>query len=317
MKYDKKAQNSEVLSIVKSYVDPDKKKIDVTTLKGFVQDLILRMKDIDISGMGAQLAYFFLLSFFPLLIFIVSLLPYLELKEEYVFDFIRNMVPIEVFLLAQGTITEVLTTQNGGGLIPIGILGTIWSSSKGVNALIKTLNGAYKTKPKNGLINRAFSLVFTIALIIVILLALILPIFGQHFFFALFSNFGAEGTFLDFWQMVRWIIPPLLIFIVLNLMYWIIPNTDPRLHFVTVLPGATFSTISWLILIYGFSYYVNNFGNFTSTYGSIASVIILMLWLYFTGMILIFGGVLNAAIANRTLVKRKLKKGLAVKRSRA
>lgn len=307
MKIDKKDQGPEVLSIVKSFVESDQSKIDVTTLKGFIQDLINRMKDIDITGMGAQLAYFFLLSFFPLLIFIVSLLPYLKLNEEHVFDFIQSVVPIEVFLLAQGTITEVLTRQNGGGLISIGVIGTIWSASKGVNALIKTLNGAYETKPKSGIITRAFSLLFTIALVIVILLALIVPIFGQQFIFSLFSSVGAEGSFFEFWKVVRWIIPPLLIFIVLNLMYWVIPNTDPRLHFISVLPGAIFSTISWVILIYGFSYYVNHFGNFTSTYGSIASVIILMLWLYFTGMILIFGGVLNASVANRTLVKKHLK----------
>lgn len=307
MNGEKKDENQEALSIVKSFVEPNKNQIDVTTFKGFVQDLILRMKDIDISGMGAQLAYFFLLSFFPLLIFIVSLLPYLNLNVEHVFDFIQSIVPIEVFLLAQGTLTEILTSQNGGGLISIGVIGTIWSASKGVNALIKTLNGAYETKPKSGIITRTLSLAFTIALVIVILLALILPIFSQQFIFSLFSSVGAEGTFFDFWRAVRWAIPPLLIFIVLNLMYWIIPNTDPKLKFISVLPGAIFSTISWLALIYGFSYYVNNFGNFTSTYGSIASVIILMLWLYFTGMILIFGGVLNASVANRRLVKKKFK----------
>lgn len=307
MKEEKKKQNNGVVASVKSFFDPDESKIDITTGKGFIQDLIVRMRDVDISGMGAQLAYFFLLSFFPLLIFIVTLLPYLDLDVDYVFDFLQTVVPSEVFLLTQGTLTEILTTHSGGGLLSVGVLGTIWSASRGVNALIKTLNGAYETEPKSGLINRSLSLVFTIALVVIIIIALVIPILGEHFAYSLFNYLGVEETFKDFWQLVRWIIPPVLIFLVLNLIYWIIPNTDPRLRIISVLPGALFSSIAWVTLIYGFSYYVNNFGNYASTYGSIAGVIILMLWLYFTGMILIFGGLLNATMHKRSLVKKGYK----------
>ncbi|TSI10638.1 YihY/virulence factor BrkB family protein [Lysinibacillus sp. BW-2-10] len=308
MQEQKKASQNEVLSIVNTFIDPDVSKIDVTTVKGFFQDLIIRMRDVDISGMGAQLAYFFLLSFFPLLIFIVTLVPYLDLKEEHVFDFIQTIMPAEVFMLTQGTLTEILTTHNGGGLLGIGIVGTIWSASRGVNALIKTLNHTYDTEEKSGIINRGWSLVFTIALVVVILLALLVPIFGQRYGYELFSYLGVEETFSQVWKYISWVLPPTLIFIVLALMYWIIPNTDPRLHLISVIPGALFSTVSWVILIYAFSYYVNNFGNFTSTYGSIAGVIILMLWLYFTGMILIFGGLLNASLQKRKLVKMRKRK---------
>ncbi|HWL12034.1 MAG TPA: YhjD/YihY/BrkB family envelope integrity protein, partial [Ureibacillus sp.] len=103
MREERKLQDNEVLDSVKSFVDPDESKIDVTTTKGAIQDLIVRMKDVDISGMGAQLAYFFLLSFFPLLIFIVTLVPYLNINQEEVFNFLQTIVPTEVFLLTQGT----------------------------------------------------------------------------------------------------------------------------------------------------------------------------------------------------------------------
>lgn len=307
MSEEKKESQKEVQSAVKSFIELDESKIDVTTTKGFCQDLIIRIRDIDISGMGAHLAYFFLLSFFPLLIFIVTLVPYLNLNEEHVFDFIQTIVPTEVFLLTRGTVTEILTTYNGGGLLSIGVAGTIWSASRGVNALIKTLNGAYETEPRHGFVNHAWSLVFTILLVLVILLTLLIPILGHQYSLSLFRYFGELETFSNFWNTVRWILPPVLIFIVLNLMYWIIPNTEPRLHWISVLPGAIFSTASWGVLIYVFSYYINNFGNLISTYGSITGVIILMLWLYFTGMIIIFGGVLNAAMHKRILAKRYLK----------
>ena len=286
-----------------SIFNPDESKIDITTFKGFVQEIIIRMKKVDISGMGAQLAYFFLLSFFPLLLVVVSTLPFLDINQEHVFRFIQTIVPAEVFMLTQGTIVEVLTTYNGGGVLSIGILGTLWSASRGMNAIIKTLNEAYETEPKMGIINRAWSLVFTVLLILILLLALIVPIFGQRYVYLLFDFLGVETSFVDFWNYVQWILPPLLIFIVLLLLYWVIPYTESRVHIVTVLPGTVFSTISWVVLIYGFSFYVKHFGNFTFTYGSIASVIIFMLWLYFTGMILIFGGILNAAMHKRHFAK--------------
>lgn len=286
-----------------SIFNPDESKIDITTFKGFVQEIIIRMKKVDISGMGAQLAYFFLLSFFPLLLVVVSTLPFLDINQEHVFRFIQTIVPAEVFMLTQGTIVEVLTTYNGGGVLSIGILGTLWSASRGMNAIIKTLNEAYETEPKMGIINRAWSLVFTVLLILILSLALIVPIFGQRYVYLLFDFLGVETSFVDFWNYVQWILPPLLIFIVLLLLYWVIPYTESRVHIVTVLPGTVFSTISWVVLIYGFSFYVKHFGNFTFTYGSIASVIIFMLWLYFTGMILIFGGILNATMRKRHFAK--------------
>lgn len=294
-----KKDSKKLISAVQSFLDPDLSKVDVKTTKGFFQDLIGRMRDVDISGMGAQLAYFFLLSFFPLLLFLVTLLPYLNLNIQHIFDFLQTIVPVEVFLLTQGTLVEILTTHGGGGLLSVGIIGTIWSASRGVNALIKTLNFAYDTEARPSIVNRSWSMIFTVALVVVILVALMFSIFGQKFAYSLFEYVGVEETFSSFWKLIKWALPPMLIFIVLIIMYWVVPNTTPKLHFTSVLPGAIFSTVSWVVLIYGFSYYVNHFGNLTSTYGSIASVIVLMLWLYFTGMILIFGGLLNASIQRR------------------
>jgi membrane protein len=288
------------LDIVKSYVAPKKEEIDMTTWKGFFQDLLLRIKSVDMGGMGAQLAYFFLLSFFPLIIFLVTLLPYLNLKRERIFEFLQNVIPEQVYSMVEDILTEVLNNQNGG-LLSIGILATVWSASRGVDALMKGLNKAYDVEGRAGFINRLWSLLFTVSLVIVILLALIFPIFGQQISNLIFGQLGVESTMEKLFTYVRWITPPLLIFLLLWVMYWIVPNTSPRLKILNVLPGAIFATLGWLVLTYGFSFYISNFGNFSATYGSIGGVIILMLWLYFTGMILIFGGLLNATVAKRNL----------------
>ncbi|WP_342535105.1 YihY/virulence factor BrkB family protein [Lysinibacillus sp. FSL K6-1151] len=298
----KKATMQNAFGFVKSFVSPEEESIDVMTSKGFVQDLISRLKRVEISALAAQLAYFFLLSFFPLLIFLVTLLPYLNLEMTQVYSFLVNILPDEVYKLIENTLNEILTNRNSS-LLSIGVLGTIWSASKGINALIRALNKAYDTEGRAGILDRGLSLVFTIALVIVMAVALLLPVFGQQIGHFLFSIVGIEEQFESIWHKLRWSIPPLLIFIVLMGIYWVVPNTSPRLKIMGVWPGAMFATLAWLAVTYGFSFYINNFANYSATYGSIGGVIILMLWLYFTGIIIIFGGVLNATMQKRALQK--------------
>lgn len=299
-----KDEASSKIATLKSFVEPTE--IDVTTPKGFAQDLIQRIKRADISGMGAQLAYFFLLSFFPLIIFLVTLLPYLNLQKDQVFDFMEEVMPQEVYGLTETFVGEILTKPNGG-LLSLGILGTIWSASRGVDALMKGLNRAYDVEGRAGMMNRLWALLFTLAFIAIIIIALLFPVFGQQIGNLLSTYMGIEGSFDKMWTLIRWLTPNLVIFIVMTIMYWIVPNTNPRLKFISVIPGAIFATFGWLALTYGFSFYVNHFSNFGATYGSIAGVIVLMLWLYLTGMILIVGGLLNAALLKRQKVKEAKK----------
>lgn len=298
----KKTSAKEALGVVKSFVSADVSTVDVTTPKGFVQDIVLRIQRVEISALAAQLAYFFLLSFFPFLIFLVTLLPYLNIEVEPVYSTLVNVMPNEVYRLIESTLNEILTNRNSS-LLSIGIIGTIWSASKGINALFRALNKAYDTEGRVGIVNRGLSLVFTIALVVVVGVALLLPVFGQQIGHFLFSIVGVEEQFMRFWNNIRWTMPLLLIFLVLLGLYWFIPNTDPRQKIMGVWPGAVFSTLAWLVATYGFSFYISNFGNYSATYGSIGGVIILMLWLYFTGIVLIFGAMLNATMQKRALQK--------------
>lgn len=270
---------------------------DVTKLKGFILAFLKRLKDADITGFGAQLAYFFLLALFPLLIFLLTLLPYLNFPPVLVYIVLEDLMPEQVYTMIEGTIVEVLEKRNSG-LLSIGIIGTIWSASNGVNALIKSLNRSYnKEETRPFLVARFVSVVFTLLLIFLIVVALVLPVFGKQIGLFLFSTFGLEADFLVVWNKFRTLLPPILIFSVLTLMYWILPNI--KLYLKSVLIGALFATISWLLVSYAFSYYIDNFVNYSATYGSIGGIIILMLWLYLTGILLIVGGQLNAIMQQR------------------
>lgn len=307
-----KKRGMDLLVSIRAFFSVDEEAIDILTLKGFVQDIWMRMKKVDITAQGAQLAYFFLLSFFPLLIFLVQLLPYLNLKQDMIFNFLDELMPKEVYTLIEGTLIEILSNQNTG-ILSIGIIGTIWSASAGIKALLSALNKAYDAEVRAGVIDRGLSLVLTLLLVVAILVALVVQVFGQQIGILMFSSFGVEDGFMKLWYNIRWTMPPLIIFIILLGIYWIVPNTDPRLKIFGVWPGAIFATIGWIVLSTGFSQYIDNFGNYSTTYGSIGGVIIFMLWLYFTGIMLIFGGLLNATIQRYTIEKALRRQNIYVK----
>lgn len=288
------------LAVVKFFDDVKESEInqfDVTTRMGFAKELFTRIKKVDVTGLASQLAFFFLLSLFPLLIFLITLLPYLNLDEGQLFIFIRDFAPLSVSLLIENTLGEVLSDRNGG-LLSIGALATIWSASKGMNALSKALNLSYfTTETRSFIVSRSMSIVFTIMLIAVLVVALVLPVFGQQIGFVVFSYLGFEEGFFQVWNQLRWIVPPILIFLVFSFIYWLVPNL--KIHFTSVLPGAAFSTIGWIFTSLAFSYYVGNFANYSSTYGSIGAIIVLMMWLYFSGIILMLGGQINAVMTER------------------
>lgn len=283
---------------------------DVTTSKGFFQELLARIQRVDVTALGAQLAFFFLLALFPLLIFMVTLLPYLNLPEDQLFGFLRTYAPEEVYLLIDGTLNEVLYSKNGG-LLSIGILATIWSASNGMNALTKSLNRSYGLEESRPfIVARGISVIFTLLLIMLFVIALVLTIFGKQIGSLLFAYFGNEEGFLSIWDSIRWVIPPLIIFVVLMLLYWVAPNR--KLYLKSVIPGAVFATIGWILSSLAFSFYVSSFANYSATYGSIGGIIVLMMWLYFSGAIIMVGGQINAVMQERKEIIAMKKTGAVI-----
>lgn len=288
----------------------DLDKFNVTTFSGFTKELITRMKKVDVTGLAAQLSFFFLLSLFPLLIFVFTLLPYLNLEQAEIFIFIRDYAPESVATLLEETLGEVLNNRNGG-LLSFGIIATVWSASKGMNALTKALNLSYfEEETRSFIIARGMSVVFTIMLIAVIVVALILPVFGQQIGTFIFSYLGLEEGFLKIWASIRWILPPSLIYIVFSLIYWLVP--DVKIQYRSVILGSVIVTIGWILTSLGFSFYVGNYGNYSNTYGSIGAIIVLMMWLYLSGIILMVGGQINAVMGERKRAINAKKKSKAV-----
>ncbi|MGM9923607.1 MAG: YihY/virulence factor BrkB family protein [Bacillus sp. (in: firmicutes)] len=257
----------------------------------YITRLMKRVKGHDVSGMAAQLAFFFLLSLFPLLLFLVTLLPYLPVTTEDILSLINDYIPGDSIELIEEQLNHLMV--GSGGVLSFGIIATLWSASNGMNAVHKALNRAYGVEDKHTfLVTRILAVGLTLALIFVFMIALLLPVFGQQIGEFLFSLLGIDSGFQTLWTVLRWIISALILFIVFCILYWMVPYAKNIRR--KIVRGALFATVGWIAVSFGFSFYVNNFSSYTATYGSIGSVIVLMLWFYLSAHIIIIGGELNA-----------------------
>ncbi|MFJ8267655.1 YihY/virulence factor BrkB family protein [Peribacillus asahii] len=260
----------------------------------FGRQLIQKLKVDRVTGLAAEQAYYYLLSLFPMLILLLSILPYLSINPQAALTFLHDFVPSETNQLIEETIITILSERNGR-LLTIGIIGTIWSASNGMNAFIHSMNIAFEVQETRGFImTRLLSIILTFGIILAFIVALALPVFGQVLLDFVNQLFPISDHGQRLFHLLRWVIAVVVISIVLAFLYQIAPSKPLPLQHVWI--GAVTAALLWLLISFGFSFYVNNFGNYSATYGSLGGVIILMLWLFLTGLALIIGGEINAIL---------------------
>ena len=213
------------------------------------------------------------------------------------------------------TLFSILSERNSS-LLTLGIIGTIWSASNGINAFIHSMNIAFDVKEtRNYLMNRFLAIIMTIGLICAFIIALILPVFGNIILDVIDKFLPISDEIQNLIHVLRWAIAIIIISIILAFLYKIAPNI--HLSIKHVLAGAVIATILWVLISLGFSFYVNDFGNYSATYGSLGGVIVLMLWLYLTGLSLIIGGEINAFLYRNIYVphtKKTIKQFLSLEK---
>lgn len=251
-----------------------------------------------ILGHAAELAYYFLLALFPMLIFLTSLIGFLPGLREAIFTALAKFVPGDAMRLVSQTISDV-TRHRSGGLVSFGVLGALWAASGGVNAVMGTLNAAYDVREE-----RSFWKIRLIAIGLTIMLALLvvggtaLLMFGDSFAVWLAALFGMGAAFTVVWSAVHYLVGLALLFLGLELIYYFGPNVEQDWKWVT--PGAVFAVVSMVIASLLFSLYLRFAPDYSATYGSLGAVVVLMLWLYLMGAVILIGGEINAEIAHAT-----------------
>lgn len=253
------------------------------------------------TTLAAAQAYYYLLAIVPLLILLLSILPYLQIDPDKAMEFIAGIMPGEVARTFEDTIVSVVTTPSGG-LLTFGILGTLWSASNAMNAFIEATNEAYDVEETRSFIKKkATAIVLTLFMLVAVIIALVLPIFGGAIIDAISSTLNLPEQTEIIFQVLRWVISIAVMSIVLAFLYKFAPNK--HFPFKEVLIGAVIATVLWQVVSLGFSIYVANFGSYSATYGSLGGLIVLMLWFFLTGLILVIGAEINAVIHKRKNTK--------------
>lgn len=268
--------------------------MDIRILKD-IRNLAYRFRDDDVTALASELAYSLLISFFPMLIFIMTLIGFSSLNSSEVLLWLSRILPSSLFELVKNTVVDVVETRNQN-LLSVSLIVTIWISSTGFKAVIKGINRAYDETERRSIIKlEVIAILCTLALALIIFMTLALLVLGELIGRNLGLYLGHADEFMAVWNFFRYVIILCAMVFVFAALYRYTPSR--KMTWREVIPGALFATVGWVATSMVFSFYVNNFGNYTNIYGSIGVIIMLLTWLFLTSVIIIMGGEVNASLA--------------------
>lgn len=259
-----------------------------------------------ILNKASSLAYNFMLAMFPGIIFLFTLIPYIPIAnfQEGLMDFLAIVIPLDAFVVIESTLEDIIKNQNGG-LLSFGFLLATFFATNGVTNLMMAFNKSSLTRENRSWGHRRL---IALGLSFAIIIALTIGI-------AVFTGAGMVISYLKnhitydiswFWTFIikaaRWLILFAIYFVTVSMMYKFGPSVSKRWKLFS--PGATLATILAILTFSGFVFYINNFNAYNKLYGSIGTIIVIMIWMYLNSLILLIGFELNASI---TLSKQSIK----------
>lgn len=262
----------------------------------------------NINSRAAEVGFYLLLSLFPFLLFTISAVVFIPIiyLNKYI-NILESLIPSSAFIILNGLIRSVIGNRSIKLLISSFFL-AIWSISKAVKSLIRGINRSYGVNENRSFFKVLFiSLIFSIMLLLLILISLVLLIGGEKIGIFVFDLIGLDKYFIYIWNILRYSVGILFVISILVILYTYMPNTKMKVR--DSVPGAVLSTFLWIIVTYGYSFYVNNFSNYDVIYGSLGGVIVLITWLYLSSWTILAGSELNARLLykkrNRTKIRKK------------
>ena len=254
---------------------------------------------------ASSLAFNYMLAIFPAIIFLFTLLAYIPIDnfQEELIILLKDVLPRNAYETVRVTV-EDLVRERRGSLLSFGFVVALFFSSNGVNSMINAFNTSYKTRSRTAIMQRLISVGLTVILSMLLITAIALIVFSEMAMDFLIAK-GFLNVDLTYYLLVagKWITIVALIFSAISFLYYLGPAKDTRWKFITA--GSTLATVLTIITSSGFSYFVNNFGHYNKVYGSIGTLMVIMLWLHFNSVILLVGFELNASI-DKAKMGRKL-----------
>ena len=265
------------------------------TLVEFVYSFMKKLEFDHVSSFAGNAALFILMSFFPMVMYIVSVFRFIPLDLNLLSSYILTIMPEALTPLYNQVVDEVYSVSTTSMIRSVTMLVTLYCASKGVYAVIVGMNAVYgiresRPKPLLYLLAIAYMLVF----LVMLGLTLVLIVLGNNIFNTLLRFLPQLAAFHGLFKYGKYICMLVILILFFLLMYVNIPNRKSKVVYELV--GAVFSAVAWLVFSWAFSFYIMNFAHYSVMYGSLATVVILILWLYGTMNIVFIGAELNVVL---------------------
>ena len=244
-----------------------------------------------VGAYSAEGAFFMMFSIFPFIILLLSMVRFLPFDQEQITAFTAGIMPDEVDNFFSGLVREITdNTSNTITLVSAGVL--LWSASKGVYSIIGGLNSVFEEREARHFAKvRLLSIIYTLSFIVIIALTFVLLVFGNRIADIYERTLTSDSPLFFVLMSLRYLIGFCLLVMFFSTIYTALPSGKQR--FLRQLPGAMVASVGWVAFSVFFSFYIDNFSNYTTLYGSLTAVILLMLWLYSCMYILFFGAEIN------------------------
>lgn len=258
----------------------------------------------DFFGMAAEMSFMLIAGFFPFMLFLMSLFGWMGNKSymDPILNVMSAITPPQAMGLLNSVLNETMIFDHGKLLAIIGITVSLVLSTNGIAVILKGLNRAYKVEETRSFIyTRVLSFLMVFVNILVLFLTINIIIFGKVIIMFLVSNFNMSTATAVTILTLRWPVAFLALYLLAFLSYYILPDLRGNEKFKrrSALQGTAFFTIFWLIGSWGFSVYVSHLSTYNIVYGTIGAFFILMVWLYYTSIVLLIGGEINSQVYNK------------------
>ncbi|BBY86831.1 putative ribonuclease BN [Mycolicibacterium tokaiense] len=262
------------------------------------------------TDLAAALTYYAVLSLFPALLVVVSLLGVIgqgQRTSDTLLDLIGDISPGAAAETLRQPIQQLVEAPSAGFALVVGLLAAVWSASGYVGAFGRAMNRIYEVDEGRPAVKlRLQQLMLTFASLIVVALVVLMLAVSGPVAEAVGGLLGAGDTAVSVWNIARWPVLLLLVILGVALLYHASPNVEqPRFRWLSV--GAAIAIVVWVVASLGFGVYVANFGSYNKTFGALAGVIVFLLWLWITNLALLFGAELDAELERG----RQLQAGIA------
>lgn len=263
-----------------------------------IKALIRRYNEDDLAGLGGQLAYFFIISLFPFLMLLNYVLNALNYDSHQITKLLAKVVPDNMLELIEFYFDYISETQNTG-IFTFGIIITLFTASKAISALLTSLNKAFRCKQGPGFIRSLISCVLVLFILVLIFASLVFLSVGGRVFTDVMTFFGLSGRWGVIWKVIRWTVPIAGMVLVNTALYLIIPDRHFPKKYIFI--GALFSTFLWLAMGLGLSYYTERVSTYSLVYGTLGAIMIMLIFLYWSGIVIVLGGELAHILAMRAM----------------